>query len=218
MLGLIISGGVMMIPLMTCSIIMVAVLIERGLVFHRLGRMDIASFRREVIELVGQDKLDEAVALCERTPSPVSAVLLVGLRAYQATSMKHLRPDAQMMVIEKAMEDYTPKAIHAVEQRLNWLSTISNVAPLFGMTGTVTGMIRSFGSLGAAGTLDAGVVGAGISEALVATASGLIVALLSLIPYNEMMNRSEKMTLEIEEAASEMAQFIFLREEEIPAE
>jgi biopolymer transport protein ExbB len=82
------------------------------------------------------------------------------------------------------------------------------------MTGTVTGMIRSFGSLSGAGSLDAGVVGAGISEALVATASGLIIALISLIPYNSFMNRVEKMTLEIGEAASELVRFVAIRAEQ----
>ena len=75
------------------------------------------------------------------------------------------------------------------------------------MTGTVTGMIRSFGSLGG-GTRDAGVVGAGISEALVATASGLIIALFALIPYNSFMNRVTRINLEIGEAASDLIQTI----------
>ena len=104
-------------------------------------------------------------------------------------------------------------AIHVCELRLNWLATISNVAPLFGMTGTVTGMIRSFGSLQGAGSLDAGAVGAGISEALVATAAGLILALASLIPYNGFMNRVEKMNLEIGEAASELVEYAGLMQE-----
>ena len=117
------------------------------------------------------------------------------------------------MMVEKSMADYAPIAVHACELRLNWLATIANVAPLFGMTGTVTGMIRSFGSLGG-GTLDAGVVGAGISEALVATASGLIIALTSLIPYNSFMNRVTKVHLEIGEAASDLVQAIVVHNEE----
>lgn len=216
MLERLISGGIMMVPLMACSVIMLAVLIERGLAFFRYSRIDLLELRRQVLSLVEADRIDEAMTLCAQTPSPVSAVLLVGLQTYETTRAKQLKPDAQRTAIEKAMDDYTPQAIHAVEMRLNWLSTISNVAPLFGMTGTVTGMIRSFGSLSGAGSLDAGVVGAGISEALVATASGLIIALLSLIPYNSFMNRSERITLEVGAAASELVQAIYLRAEEIP--
>jgi biopolymer transport protein ExbB/TolQ len=153
------------------------------------------------------------MTLCASTPSPVSAVLLVGLQTYQRTQAVNATVENQRTMIQKAMDDFTPHAIHACELRLNWLATISNVAPLFGMTGTVTGMIRSFGSLSSGGSLDAGVVGAGISEALVATASGLIIALFSLIPYNAFMTRVEKINLEIGEAASEMVEHICLQRE-----
>jgi biopolymer transport protein ExbB len=193
---------------------MVAVLIERGLAFYRNGKLDVRSLRAKILTLLEQDRIDEAMNLCAGTPCPVSAVLLVGLQTYKKTIKINASPMVQRQLIEKSMDDYTPQAIHAVELRLNWLATISNVAPLFGMTGTVTGMIRSFGSLGSAGSLDAGVVGAGISEALVATASGLIIALASLIPYNEFMNRVEKMALEIGEASSELVEAVAMRREQ----
>jgi biopolymer transport protein ExbB len=213
MLEKLISGGYMMIPLMACSVCMLAVLIERGLAFYRYGKLDIATLRAKILALLGEDRLEEAMTVCASTPSPVSAVLLVGLQTYQRTQAIGVSAENQRALMQKAMDDFTPHAIHACELRLNWLATISNVAPLFGMTGTVTGMIRSFGSLSGAGSLDAGVVGAGISEALVATASGLVIALFALIPYNSFMNRVEKINLEIGEAASELVEFISLRRE-----
>ena len=203
----------MMIPLMSCSVFMLAVLIERGMAFYRYSKLDIPTLRAKILALIGEDRLDEALTVCASTPSPVSAVLLVGLQTYQRTQAVNATIESQRTMMQKAMDDFTPHAIHACEMRLNWLATISNVAPLFGMTGTVTGMIRSFGSLSGAGSLDAGVVGAGISEALVATASGLVIALLSLIPYNGFMNRVEKINLEIGEAASELVEFVSLRRE-----
>jgi len=213
MLERLISGGFMMIPLMTCSVIMVAVLIERGLAFHRNAKLDIRTLRAKVLALLGEGRIADAMNVCASTPGPVSAVLLVGLQAYQRLCAARASPDSLRTLMQKAMDDYTPHAIHTCELRLNWLSTISNVAPLFGMTGTVTGMIRSFGSLSGAGSLDAGAVGAGISEALVATASGLIIALTSLIPFNAFMNRVEKINLEIGEAASELVEYACLRHE-----
>jgi len=211
MLERLISGGIMMVPLMTCSVIMVAVLIERGLAFHRNGRLDIRTLRAKILAQVDAGRLDDAMAVCAATPGPVAAVLLAGLQACRRLQAAGATPDTLRTLMQKAMDDYTPRALHACERRLNWLSTISNVAPLFGMTGTVTGMIRSFGSLSGAGSLDAGVVGAGISEALVATASGLIIALTSLIPYNAFMNRVEAINLEIGEAASELVEAACLR-------
>jgi biopolymer transport protein ExbB len=213
MLEKLITGGYMMIPLMACSVCTLAVLIERGIAFYKYGRLDIKTLRAKILALLGEGRVEEAMTICASTPSPVSAVLLVGLQAFQRTQLVNASVESQRTLIQKAMDDFTPHAIHACELRLNWLSTISNVAPLFGMTGTVTGMIRSFGSLSGGGTLDAGVVGAGISEALVATASGLVIALLALMPYNGFMNRVEKINLEIGEAASELVEFICLRRE-----
>ena len=214
MLERLISGGIMMIPLMCCSVLTLAVLFERGLAFHRNSKMEVRALRAKILTLLEQDRVDDAMNLCAGTPCPVSAVLLVGLQTYKKTIAIKASQAVQRQLIEKAMDDYAPQAIHSVELRLNWLATISNVAPLFGMTGTVTGMIRSFGGLGSAGSLDAGVVGAGISEALVATASGLIIALTSLIPYNGFMNRVEKMALEIGEASAELVEAVSMRREQ----
>ena len=213
MLERLIMGGYMMIPLGVCSIVMVAVLLERSLAFRRNGRLDIRTLRTKVRGLVGEGKVDEAMTLCASTPSPVAAVLLVGLQTCKRSEIMRVPVSMQRQLVKESMDDYTPQALHAVEMRLNWLATIANVAPLFGMTGTVTGMIRSFGSLAGAGSLDAGVVGAGISEALVATASGLIIALISLIPYNSFMNKVAKVNLEIGEAASDLVQAAAMRGE-----
>jgi len=206
MLEKLIMGGIMMIPLMVCSVVMVAVLIEKGRAFYLNGKIDVRALRARIMELLHEGRIDDAMTICTGTPGPVSAVLLVGLQTYKKTLAVNASLDVQRALMVKAMDDYTPQVIHAAEVRLNWLATISNVAPLFGMTGTVTGMIRSFGSLSGAGSLDAGAVGAGISEALMATAAGLIIALCSLIPYNGFMNRIEKLNLQIGEAASELVE------------
>jgi biopolymer transport protein ExbB len=213
MLEKLIEGGWMMLPLAACSVIMIAVLIERTRAFYYNSRVDVRSLRAQVTGLLAEGRLDEAITLCGSTPGPVSAVLLVGLQTYKRAKTRKLSSETQRMMVEKAMNDYAPQAVHACELRLNWLATIANVAPLFGMTGTVTGMIRSFGSLGG-GTLDAGVVGAGISEALVATASGLVIALTSLIPYNSFMNKVTQVHLECGEAASDLVQAIVVHNEE----
>jgi biopolymer transport protein ExbB len=210
MLERLISGGVMMIPLGACSVFMLAVLFERSYAFYRNQMIDVRALRAQVLQLLFNGRLNDAMTVCASTPSPVSAVLLVGLQTYKRTMGTGASSAMQRALVEKAMDDYTPHDSHALELRLNWLATISNVAPLFGMTGTVTGMIRAFGALSGAGSLDAGVVGAGISEALVATASGLVIALAALIPYNGFMNKVAQVNLEIGEAASELVQTVVL--------
>jgi biopolymer transport protein ExbB len=211
MLEKLIQGGYIMVPLMACSVIMLAVLIEKYRAFRLNDRVDIRALRARTLELLETDRIDEAMTVCAATPSPISAVMLVGLQTYKKALAVNASLDVQRSLMVKAMDDYTPLAVHVAEVRLNWLATISNVAPLFGMTGTVTGMIRSFGSLAGAGSLDAGAVSAGIAEALVATAAGLVIALCSLIPYNGFMNRIEKMTLEIGEASTELVEATSLR-------
>jgi biopolymer transport protein ExbB/biopolymer transport protein TolQ len=94
-----------------------------------------------------------------------------------------------------------------VRKRLWILSTVANAAPLFGMAGTVMGMIKSFDKLAQAG-LDAGAVGAGISEALITTAAGLLIALGAVIPFNIFTSMAENVELEIDEASSEMLEFL----------
>lgn len=205
-----IEGGIMMIPLVLCSILTLAVLIERGRAFYRNRQVDVPALRGQIMELLRKNRLDDTLTLCASTPGPVAAVLLVGLQTYQKIKDIKGSPEMFRSLMSKAMDDYSVHAIHSVEKRLNWLATVANVSPLFGMTGTVTGMIRSFGSLSGAGSLDAGVVGAGISEALIATASGLIIALAALIPYNAFLNQVEKINLEIGEASSELVDMVSL--------
>lgn len=210
MLAKLIEGGIMMIPLIICSILALAVLIERAGAFYRNNKVDVSALRGQILELLRKNRLDDALTLSASTPGPVAAVLLIGLQMYQKIKDIKGSPEMFRSLMGKAMDDYSVHAIHAVEKRLNWLATISNVAPLFGMTGTVTGMIRSFGSLSGAGSLDAGVVGAGISEALVATASGLLVALAAVIAYNTFLNQVEKINLEIGKASSELVDMVSL--------
>jgi biopolymer transport protein ExbB len=86
--------------------------------------------------------------------------------------------------MQDAMADYARMAMNIVEKRMNILSFIGTSAPLFGMTGTVTGMIRSFGAIAAAGDVDAAIVASGISEALITTAAGLLIAMMDVIPHH----------------------------------
>ena len=126
MLERLISGGFMMIPLMACSVVMVAVLIERGLAFYRNSRIDVRSLRAKILTSIEEDRVDEAMNLCASTPSPVSAVLLVGLQTYQKTIRLNVSQMTQRQLVEKAMDDYTPHALHAAELRLNWLATLEH--------------------------------------------------------------------------------------------
>jgi biopolymer transport protein ExbB len=210
MLRLLFDGGIMMVPLLVCSILTVAVLIDRGYAFYLHSKTDTRALRARALELVRDGRVDEAAALCAGTPSPVSAVLLIGLQSYKRHREITPRTESLMAIMEKAMDDYAQHAMSAVEKRFNVLVTVGSAAPLFGMTGTVTGMIASFGAMSAAG-VEASGVAAGISEALITTAAGLLIALAAVIPYNVFLSMSEKIDREIGETSSELLDFVATR-------
>jgi len=211
MLELLVQGRWFMIPLLVCSVLATAVLIDRLLAFWANRRIDTRSLRANVLTLLEGDRLADAAALCANTPGPVSAVLLRGLQSYAKHKELGATSESITNIMEKSMEDFSLHAMSAVEKRLGVLSTIGNAAPLLGMTGTVTGMIASFAEL-QHGTDSAGVA-LGISEALITTATGLIIALYAVIPYHIFSAWSDKIDLEIEEATSEMLDFVATRVE-----
>lgn len=213
MLETIINGGPLMIPILICSIAALAVLMDRGMAFYRHSKIDNRSLRANVLKLLEENRVQDALNLCASTPGPLSAVMLVGLQSFVKKGKLSITAESLGNLVGKAMDDYTSHALQAVESRFNVLSTVGNAAPLFGMTGTVTGMIKSFGALAGAGALNAGIVGAGIAEALITTAAGLLVALMAVIPYNLFMAKTEKLNLEIDQAVAEMVDFIILRSE-----
>lgn len=208
MLKHIIDGGPLMVPLLICSILALAVVLDRAVAFYRNSQIDTRSLRAKVLSLLREGRANDAASLCAATPSPVSAVLLVGLQSYAKHDAIKGRTNSITTVVEKAMEDYSLQAVSMVEKRLAVLSSVGNVAPLLGMAGTVTGMISAFGAMAGAGGLDASVVAAGISEALVTTAAGLLIAIGAVIPFTYFTAAADRIALEIEEASSELIDFV----------
>lgn len=217
MLEILIGGGALMIPLMIESMLALAVLFDRAVAFRANSKIDTRSLRAKVLALLREDRVDEAINLCFSTPGPVSAVLTAGLQAYAKHRLVTRRVDALRAVVQDAMEDYTHQAMSAVEKRMNILSFIGSSAPLFGMTGTVTGMIKSFNAIAGAGALQGSVVAAGIAEALITTAAGLLIAMGAVIPYHYFTSRAEKIELEVIESGAELLDFVTIRHSESEA-
>ncbi|MFP4105115.1 MAG: MotA/TolQ/ExbB proton channel family protein [Phycisphaerae bacterium] len=202
------KGGYMMVPLILCSVLAVTVLIDRALAFYKNRQIDNRSLRARVMELLSQGRLNEAIELCDSTPSPVSAVLMVGLQSYRKHRALSKRPEAITSIMEESMDDYSIHAMSNVEKRLGVLSTIGNAAPLLGMTGTVLGMITTFETLSSMKGMDIQALGVGIAEALITTAAGLLIALLAVIPYRMFTSMADRIDLEIEESRSELLDFV----------
>ncbi|MDZ7263216.1 MAG: MotA/TolQ/ExbB proton channel family protein [candidate division KSB1 bacterium] len=187
--GMMFKGGVMMIPIFLCSLIALAVVIERWL-FLRKVRINARSFMLQVKSLILRNMVSEAVLLCKRTTAPIAKITKAGVERIR-------RPREE---IKEAIETAARVEIFQLEKNLGILATIAAVAPLLGFLGTVTGMIRAFiqvQNLG--GNVDASVLAGGIWEALVTTAAGLIVGIPALIFYNWLQSKVEYFVFEMEE-------------------
>lgn len=201
MWDLILKGGPVMVPLILCSIVAWGVIIER----HRSLKemvLDAGGMMARLRTLLKSNQTVEAQQMVDEVSAPVASILSAGLRRYRLLSELGRSPDTIEHGVRQAMEDNSGHVVAELEKNLVLLATVANVAPLFGFTGTVTGMIRAFNSIAAAATVDAKTVAAGISEALLTTAAGLIIAIPAFVAYNYYTNKVEKFVLTIDESAA----------------
>ncbi len=188
------NGGPIMWPLFACAIIAVAVMIERFIVIARAGQ-DNEALVEQVRGQLKQGRVNEALALCEQSPGPIAQLLASAVR----------NRDLDSDSIERAMEELALRETPVLYKRLGVLDTIITIAPLLGLLGTVTGMIRSFHIVGAASGLNntAGISG-GVAEALIATATGLAIAIVTLIGYNYLTEQVKQAIAEMEIRATQI--------------
>lgn len=210
MLEHILNGGPLMLPLMACSLVSLAVVYDRWTAFRANREIDTRSLRSKVLSHLRSDDTTAAISECEAARGPLASVLLAGLRSYDQLHEKGERSETMRMVVAQVMEDYSAQAMGVVTKRLDVLTMVGTAAPLLGMTGTVTGMIASFSGLADAGSVSGsgGEVAAGIAEALVTTAVGLIIALSAVIPQGIFNRWSDEIELEIEESSTELIEHI----------
>ena len=187
---LVFAGGWMMIPLILASILAVAICIER---FWTLQTEKVAPkhLLAQVWVWIKNNELDGARLKELKQDSHLGAILAAGL-----TNSKHGRD-----ITKEAIEQAASISIHEMERFLNTLGTISAVSPLMGLLGTVFGMISVFSEIMAQGTGNAGALAGGISEALVTTAAGMLVAIPTLIFYRIFQRRIEEIVVFMEQEA-----------------
>ncbi|MFP4484537.1 MAG: MotA/TolQ/ExbB proton channel family protein [Spirochaetota bacterium] len=195
MLELIDRGGIILILILVLSIIAAAIIIER-LIFFRKIRSDESQILNRLRSTLEKGRYDEALAICDGNPSPVTNLMKVGIehRMYSHA------------VIKDAIQDAANMEIPRMERFLSFLGTIAHISPLLGLLGTVTGNIRAFGVLGnfAAAGGNPALLAQGISEALVTTAAGIIVSIPAIIFYNHLVSRVNHQIIHLENRVSEM--------------
>lgn len=208
MMNYLMDGGWMMLPLLVCSIVMLAAIIDRIRAFRAAGRLSPKALIDTTVKLVGEGDVVGAMEACRKSEGPVAAVLLTGLEKFVRLYQNGKTGGELEAGVTKAMEDYAPKAVSVLEKRLGTLVLIASISPLIGMCGTVTGMINSFSVMAEAAGLDAGAVAGGISEALITTAAGLIIAIPGVVAYNLFQKKVEEWNVLLETAVAEFAQAV----------
>jgi len=186
------QGGIMMWPLLFFSLLALIAIIERFIVFTR-AKINVNEFLTKIRKaLLVNRNVKEAIKVCEQYQGPVASVMKAGLLRYG-----HTRED-----IEKTIENAALYELDRLEKRLGMLATTANVAPMLGFLGTVTGMIKSFATLASSGLTNPGAVAAGISEALLTTAAGLMIAIPAQLAYNWYTTKINRFVRDIETATN----------------
>ena len=186
-------GGPFMYPLLAASIIGVAIIIERAVTLSR-ARTDVRKLMKRVLDALHSKGVDAAAAECERTRGPIAAILHAGLK----------RAERGTDAVERAIETAGSIETSFLERGLIWLATLATIAPLLGFLGTVSGMIRAFNAIAEAEQVNAKLVASGISEALITTATGLIVAIPIQTFHNFFVAQIDRFIIEMEETTADL--------------
>ena len=185
------KGGPVMYPLLACSIIALSVVIERAIFWLKLGIQSKSSFVDEILELSRQGDWESIKNKTVHTKDYIIKILVSGI----------LHKEFSMI---KAMEAAAADEVKQMRRFMGILDTMITVAPLLGIFGTVLGIISSFEILGSAGIEHPQEVTSGIAQALITTAAGLGIAILSVFPYNYFNSRVENAAVLIEKYATSL--------------
>jgi biopolymer transport protein ExbB len=191
------AGGWVMWPLILCSIAALAIIGER---LWSLQKKNVIppELLNQVQQWLDRKEIDDSRLTLLRESSPLGRVLAAGV-------VNRLHDHA---VLKEAIEDAGRHVVPELERYLNALGTIAAISPFLGLLGTVLGMIQMFAGIGSHGLGDPSIVAGGISQALVATATGLAVAIPSLMAYRYLRGRVDGLLIEMEQEALQFVEIL----------
>lgn len=186
------------------SILAFGVVIER--IYHlNKARIDAGKFMDGIINVLKRNKIIEAIEMCNATPGPIAHIVKAGI-------LKHDRSKPE---IKEAVEEAARLEIPRMEKHLPVLATIAHIAPLLGLVGTVTGMIKSFQVIqqkaSAMIPVNPGDLAGGIWEALLATLAGLAVAIPTYVAYNYLVSQVDSLVYDMETSATDLVNLLSSR-------
>ncbi len=201
------KGGPVMWVIFLCSIIALAVVIEKLLQLKRVS-IDTSKFMGDISNLLKRNKIVEAINMCNQTPGPIAQIMKSGI-------LKH---DRSRPEIREAIEDAALGEIPVLEKNLSVLATIAHITPLLGLLGTVIGMLRCFQVIEQKSTALQAVnpkdLAGGIWVALLTTIFGLCVAIPTYVAYNYLVNKVNGFILDMEKSATDLVNLLISRREQ----
>jgi biopolymer transport protein ExbB len=188
-------------------------IIERAIVyFAAKGRMSHVRLLSVINERVKKGDYDGAIAACRNQKGVVGQILAAGLGKYKLIKGQYDAATTRAEVQQSISETNAMEA-SLLERNLIFIATIASIATMTGLLGTVVGMIRAFAALAAKGRPDPNKLATGISEALINTAGGLTVAIISIVFYNYFLNRIDKFNFTFEESSNELLGLLTAKED-----
>lgn len=198
------KGGPVMYLIIILSIIAFGVVIERIYNLNR-ARIDAQKFMDQIIKHLKRNKIIEAIEMCNQTPGPIAHIIKAGI-------LKHDRSKPE---IKEAIDEAAQLEIPRLEKHLPIIATIAHIAPLLGLLGTVSGIIKAFQIIQAKALtmtpVNPGDLSGGIWEALLATLAGLAVAIPTYVAYNYLVNQVDNLVYEMERSATDLVNLLSSR-------
>jgi len=195
------KGGFLMWPILLCSVMAFAIVLERLWYFCRI-KTNVGNLTAQVKKILQEGKLEEAERLCKETRGPVAYILAVGIHIH-----KRAYPEK-----EKIISRAGSKELRKLEKNLRGLGIIAHISPLLGLLGTVTGMIKCFMKIQElGGRVDAQVLAGGIGEALITTAAGLSVAIPAIIFYHYFEGKVDSFSHQMKDAAESLIEWLEIK-------
>jgi biopolymer transport protein ExbB len=190
---LFVKGGDFMFWLLAVALVGFVFLIERLWTLNR-ARINTRKLIGTVITTLRTEGVQAAAEECQKVRGPIAAILYSGLQ----------KADKGPEAVEKAISTAGTIEMAFLERGLIWIASVTTIAPLIGFLGTVSGMIHAFEAIAASEQVNAKLVASGISEALITTATGLMVAIPATIGYNYFVSAIDRFVIEMEETSAEL--------------
>ncbi|HNZ36710.1 MAG TPA: MotA/TolQ/ExbB proton channel family protein [Candidatus Marinimicrobia bacterium] len=196
MVELFLRGGIFMWPILALAIFGIMVVIERAYTLSKASRVTKRFLPKVLNTLKEEDGVRKAIELCENTPGPIAEIFHAGLS----------KVGYGMEAVEKAIQSAGTVEMAFLDKGMIWLATVITLAPLLGFMGTVSGMINAFDAIAKVNDMSPAIVAGGISEALLTTLFGLIVAAPLQLCYNLFVARVDSIVVEMEESTMNLLQ------------